>query len=37
MEDPTKELLFNANPPVFGERIATIDDALAQQQQQQQQ
>ncbi len=37
MEDPTKELLFNANPPVFGERIATLDDALVQQQQQQQQ
>ena len=37
MEDPAKELLFNSNPPVFGERIAPLDDVLAQQQQQQQQ
>jgi len=37
MEDPAKELLFNSNPPVFGERISPLDEALAQQQQQQQQ
>lgn len=37
-EDPTRELIFNSNPPVFGERIAPLEDyTLAQQQQQQQQ
>lgn len=36
-EDPVKELVFNSNPPVFGERIAPLEDELAQQQQQQQQ
>jgi len=37
MEDPVKELRFNSNPPIFGERISTLDDKSAQQQQQQQQ
>lgn len=37
MEDPAKELLFNSNPPVFGERMPVADDHVAQQQQQQQQ
>jgi transglutaminase-like putative cysteine protease len=37
IEDPVKELLFNANPPVFGERMAQMDDYIAMQQQQQQQ
>ncbi|MBM3762219.1 MAG: transglutaminase family protein [Acidobacteria bacterium] len=37
MEDPAKELLFNSNPPVFGERIAPLEEDLVQQQQQQQQ
>ncbi len=37
MEDLAKELLFNANPPVFEERAPSMDDLDAQQQQQQQQ
>ena len=37
MEDPAKELFFNSNPPVFGERMPLDDDYITQQQQQQQQ
>lgn len=37
LEDPVKELVFNSHPPVFGARIAPLDDILVQQQQQQQQ
>jgi transglutaminase-like putative cysteine protease len=37
MQDPAKELLFNSNPPVFGERMPPPDDIAIQQQQQQQQ
>ncbi len=36
-EDPARELLFNSNPPVFGERIAPLEEVAIQQQQQQQQ
>jgi transglutaminase-like putative cysteine protease len=35
-EDPARELLFNSNPPVFGERITPLEDHHQQQQQQQQ-
>ena len=37
MEDLAKELLFNANPPVFEERPPVTDDLAAQQQEQHQQ
>ncbi|MFN8938506.1 MAG: transglutaminase N-terminal domain-containing protein [Acidobacteriota bacterium] len=35
-EDPARELLFNSNPLVFGERITPLEDQHHQQQQQQQ-
>ncbi len=37
VEDHNRELQFNSNPPVFGERIAPLEDYSSPQQQQQQQ